>query len=354
MMRIAIVSPVWFSVPPTAYGGIEAVVHLQAEGMARAGLDVTLFASGDSLTSAELVSVFDTAPSERIGQTFWELQHALEPLRRLGEFDVVHDHTGLLGLTVFGLAGTPVVHTVHGPLEGEPGRVYRAACDAVGSAVGLVSLSRNQRRPAPELPWIANVPNAIDPDRYDAPREPGDALAFLGRMSPDKGAHHAIEVARRTGRPLRIAAKCQEPAERAYFDQVVRPHLSSEIEYLGELGHDDKVELLRTSHCLVFPIEWEEPFGLVMIEAMACGTPVVATRRGSVPEVVRDGTTGILVDAIEEMPAAVERIGALDPDTLRAEVRRRFSTERMVEGYLRAYAAAGVETAEPELLAATV
>ena len=213
--------------------------------------------------------------------------------------------------------------------------MYRAACAAVGS-VGLVSLSRNQRRPAPELPWIANVPNAIDPDRYDVPREPGDALAFLGRMSPDKGAHHAIEVARRTGRPLRIAAKCQEPAERAYFEQAIRPQLSSEIEYLGELGHDDKVELLRTSHCLVFPIDWEEPFGLVMIEAMACGTPVVATRRGSVPEVVRDGTTGIVVDAVEEMPAAVERIGALDPDTLRAEVRRRFSTERMVEGYLRA------------------
>lgn len=337
MMRIAIVSPVWFSVPPTAYGGIEAVVHLQAEGMVRAGLDVTLFASGDSLTSAELVSVFDTAPSARIGQTFWELQHALEPLRRIGDFDVVHDHTGLLGLALFGLAGTPVVHTVHGPLEGEPGRVYRAACAAVGSAVGLVSLSRNQRRPAPELPWIANVPNAIDPDRYDVPREPGDALAFLGRMSPDKGAHHAIEVSRRTGRPLRIAAKCQEPAERAYFEHAIRPHLCDEIEYLGELGHEDKVELLRTSHCLVFPIEWEEPFGLVMIEALASGTPVVALRRGSVPELLRHGHTAYVADDLDSLVTGVELASRLDPALLRAEAERRFSVQRMVAGYLRAY-----------------
>ena len=337
-MRVAIVSPVWFSVPPVAYGGIEAIVHLQAEGLVRAGLDVTLFASGDSTTSATLVSVFDEAPSEHIGQTFWELDHALACLSRADEYDVIHDHTGLLGLALFGLSPTPLVHTVHGPLTGDPGRLYRAAC-AAARGTGLVSLSRNQRRPAPDLPWIANVPNALDITRYAVRREPTDALAFLGRMSPDKGAHHAIEVARRTGRPLRIAAKCREPEEMAYFEAFVKPYLGGGIEYLGELGHDDKIELLRTSHCLLFPIQWEEPFGLVMIEAMACGTPVVATRRGSVPEVVTHGRTGVVVDDVAQMPAAVEAAGALDPVRIRAEVRERFSTERMVDGYLRAYGA---------------
>jgi len=203
-----------------------------------------------------------------------------------------------------------------------------------------VSLSRNQRRPAPELPWVGNVPNAIDVARYAVEREPTDALAFLGRMSPDKGAHRAIRVARETGRPLRIAAKCREPEEQEYFDAYVRPELGGDIEYLGELNHDDKVELLRTSHCLVFPIDWEEPFGLVMIEAMACGTPVVATRRGSVPEVVTHGRTGFVVDSLDRMPVAVELAGALDEDALREEVARRFSVQAMVRGYLRAYAAA--------------
>ncbi|MGL6278016.1 MAG: glycosyltransferase family 4 protein [Gaiella sp.] len=336
-MRIAILSPVWFSVPPKAYGGIEAIVHLQAEGLVERGHEVTLFASGDSETSAELVSVFETAPSERIGQTFWELQHALEAVRRADEFDVVHDHTGLLGLSLLGLRGVPFVHTVHGPLTGEPARVYEQACE-VGAGIGLVSLSRNQRRPAPHLPWVANVPNAVDIDRYAVSREPTDALAFLGRMSPDKGAHHAIDVAVRSGRPLRIAAKCQEPGERAYFEQYVEPRLGGEIEFLGELDHDDKIELLRTSSCLLFPIDWEEPFGLVMIEAMACGTPVVATRRGSVPEVVSHGRTGVIVESVAQMAGAIEEAVALDEATIRAEVRRRFSVERMIDGYLTAYA----------------
>jgi len=351
-VKVAVVSPVWFSVPPVAYGGIETVVHLQVEGLVRAGIDVTLFASGDSNTSANLVSVFEAAPSERIGQTFWELDHALACLRRSDEFDVVHDHTGLLGLTLFGLSRAPLVHTVHGPLTGEPGRMYRAAC-SVAHRAGLVSLSRNQRRPAPDLPWVANIPNAIDFGRYDVEREPTDALCFLGRMSPDKGAHRAIEVAHRTGRPLRLAAKCREPAEIAYFDEFVRPHLGGQIEFLGELGHADKVELLRTSHCLLFPIDWEEPFGLVMIEAMACGTPVVATRRGSVPEVVSHCRTGVVVDTVEDMPAAVELVGALDETEIRNEVAQRFSVERMIDGYLRAYHSV-IGELEPEKVALAV
>ena len=275
---------------------------------------MTLFASGDSETSAELVSVFEVAPSERIGQTYWELQHALELLRRIDEFDVVHDHTGLLGLSLFGLADVPLVHTVHGPLTGEVGRLYERACSVARARdwSRCPATSGAPRRRCPGWP-TSRTPSTSPASRCR--REPGDSLAFLGRMSPDKGAHRAIEVARRSGRPLRIAAKCQEPGEHAYFEAFVKPHLGPDIEYLGELDHDDKVELLRTSHCLVFPIDWEEPFGLVMTEAMACGTPVVATRRGSVPEVVSHGRTGFVVDSVDEMTSAVELVGDLDPET---------------------------------------
>ena len=329
-------SPVWFPVPPTGYGGIETIVELLTEGLVREGHDVTLFASGDSATSATLASVFDEAPSERIGQTFWELDHALACVGRVAEFDVVHDHTGLLGLSLLGLAGAPLVHTVHGPLTGDPGRIYRAACGAVASP-GLVSLSRSQRRPAPDLPWLANVPNAIDVAKFPHDRRGADDLVFLGRMTPDKGAHRAIEVARRAGRRLRIAAKCREPAEHDYFLQYIEPELDDQIQYLGEVGHAQRNELLCGARALLFPIDWEEPFGLAMVEAMACGTPVIATNRGSVPEVVTHGRTGIVVDTLDEMVAAVDAVEVLDRAVIRREVEERFSVDRMVDGYLDVY-----------------
>lgn len=335
-MRVALFSPVWFAVPPGRYGGIEAVVHNLAEGLVDAGVDVSLFASGDSQTRAELVSVFDEAPSDRIGQTFWELQHALSFLERAGDFDLVHDHSGLLGLTLFGLARCPSVHTVHGPLTDEAGDVYERAC-AVAHDVGLVSLTMSQRAPRPRLPWIANVGNSVDVSRYPLRRQGGDSLLFLGRMSPEKGAHRAILVARRTGRPLKIAAKCREPGEIEYFERFVEPHLGPDVEYVGEVGHDEKCRLLGEAHALLVPIEWQEPFGLVMIEALACGTPVVALRRGSVPEVLRHGTTAYVADDLGGMVAGIDRVAELDPRELRADVERRFSVERMVNAYLQVY-----------------
>jgi glycosyltransferase involved in cell wall biosynthesis len=335
-VRVAIFSPVWFPVPPTRYGGVEAIVQLLADGLVDAGADVTLFASGDSATRADLVAAFDVAPSEHIGETFWELQHAVELLARVDEYDVVHDHSGLLGLALFGLTGRPLVHTVHGPLTGQPGEVYERTCAAVPNA-SLVSLTMNQRLPLPHLRWLANVPNAVELERYPFERTPGDNLLFLGRMSPDKGAHRAIRVARRTGRPLVLAAKCREPGEIEYFEKFVEPHLSDEIVYVGEVGHDEKCRLLTEAHALLVPIEWEEPFGLVMIEAMACGTPAIALRRGSVPEVLTDGRTGFIADDLATMVARVERVHELDPVTMRAEAARRFSVERMVDGYIDAY-----------------
>ena len=334
-MRIALFSPTWYPVPPTHYGGIEAIVYLLAEGLVDAGVDVTLFASGDSTTRAELVSAFETAPSENIGHSFWELQHAIELLERQEQYDVVHDHSGLLGLALFGAAGNTVVHTVHGPLDGEAGAIYERL-SAMLANVYLVSLTLRQRHSFPHLPWIANVHNAVDLDRYPFDRKPEDFLLFLGRMSPDKGAHRAIRVAKRSGRRLVIAAKCREPGEIEYFQRQVEPHLGDGIEYVGEVGHDEKCRLLSHAHALLVPIEWEEPFGLVMVEALASGTPVIALRRGSVPELLSHGETSFIADDLAEMVAGVDMIDGLEPEVLRAAASE-FSVERMVEGYIDVY-----------------
>ena len=337
-MRVAVLSPVWFPVPPSGYGGIEWIVSLLADGLADAGHEVSLFASGDSRTRANLASVFPTAPSERIGMTFWELQHAIHCFARQDEFDVIHDHTGLMGLAIGSLLETPLVHTVHGPLTGEPGELYERIVRMAPRA-HLVSLSLNQREPKPELPWLANVPNALDLSVYPYRRERGDYLLFLGRMSPDKGAHRAVTIALEAGLPLKIAGKNAEPAEQAYFDALVRPHLGDEIEYVGEVTHGEKVELLQHARATLFPIEWEEPFGLVMIESMACGTPVIATRWGAVPEVIDHGRTGIIVDDWRDTADALPAADELDSATMRQEVVERFSPERMVADYVAAYEA---------------
>jgi glycosyltransferase involved in cell wall biosynthesis len=335
-MRVAVLSPVWFPVPPSGYGGIEWVVSLLADGLADAGHEVTLFASGDSQTRAELDSAFRRAPSERIGQTFWELQHALKCFARQDDFDVIHDHTGLMGLSLGSLLPTPLVHTVHGPLTGQPGELYEQIVRMAPRA-HLVSLSMNQRRPKPELPWLANVPNALDLSVYPFHPERGDYLLFLGRMSPDKGAHRAVTIALEADLPLKIAGKNAEPAEQEYFDSLVRPHLSSRIEYVGEVSHGEKVELLQHARATLFPIEWEEPFGLVMIESMACGTPVIATRWGAVPEVIDHGRTGIIVDDWRLTAASLEDADGLDPTEMRRDVEQHFSPERMVADYVAAY-----------------
>ena len=343
-LRVALIAPPWFPVPPPAYGGTEAVVSLLAEGLVANGVDVTLFASGDSGTAANLSYVHPTARSVEIGQTGPELEHVLACLSRASEFDLVHDHSGLLALTLAASLETPFVHTAHGPMLGHSGVLYSSAL-AFNPTASLISLTHAQRRGAPHLPWIANCPNAIEVDRFPFRAGHDGYLAFLGRMSPEKGAAHAIDIARAAGVELRIAAKCREPAERAYFDAHVRPRLGDGIEYVGELEHREKGILLRDARALLAPIDWEEPFGLVLAEAAACGTPVVATRRGSVPEVVIDGVTGFVRETHAELAAAIEHVDELDPFAIRRHAECSFAPERMVADYLAAYALAVGEVA---------
>jgi glycosyltransferase involved in cell wall biosynthesis len=335
-VRIAVLAPAWFPVPPPGYGGIEWVVWLLADGLVDAGCDVTLFSVGQSRTRAKLEYLFEEAPSEEIGRTFPELRHALACYARHEEFDLIHDHTGLLGAALGGAVETPVAHTVHGPVDGVPGVLYEQIA-AIAPRVGLISISLNQRRPKPHLNWIANCPNAIAFDLYPFSPHRGDYLFFLGRMSPEKGAHRAVRTAVETGLPLKMAAKMREPAEKEYFDAYVKPHLGPEIEYLGEVSHGEKVELLQHARATLFPIEWEEPFGLVMIESMACGTPVIASRWGSVPEVVEPGRSGVIVDDWGDAAAALEQADLITPESCRAYALERFTPERMVQDYRAAY-----------------
>jgi len=345
-VRIAVLSPVWFPVPPTGYGGIEWVVSLLAEGLVDAGHDVTLFAAGDSRTKATLAAVYPEPPSVPIGISAFELRHAAACFLRADEFDVIHDHSSQLAAALGGLISTPLVHTVHGPLDEPALPNYRAIAE-LAPRVGLVSISMKQREPAPELPWVANVPNALDLAAYPFHAPRGDYLLYLGRLSPDKGAHRAIEIAREAGVPIKLAGKKREPGEQAYFDEHVRPLLGEDAVYLGETSHASKVSLLQDARATLFPIDWEEPFGLVMIESMACGTPVIATRRGAVPEVVEEGRTGVIVDDWREMADALADADRIAAEDCRASVEERFSPERMVAEYVAAYEHVLEAKAEP-------
>jgi glycosyltransferase involved in cell wall biosynthesis len=338
-VRIALLAPVWFPVPPSGYGGIEWVVWLLADGLVDAGHEVTLFAAGESRTKAKLGYVYEQAPSEQIGKSGPDIRHVLNCFARQDDFDLINDHSGLVAAMAGGALRTTFVHTVHGPLDGVHGAQY-AQLATFAPQVGLISISLNQRRPQPNLNWIANCPNALDFDHYPFAPHRGDYLVFLGRLSPDKGAHRAVRTAIETGLPLKIAGKMREPFEHRYFDEYVRPHLSDRIEYLGEVTHGEKVELLQNARATLFPIEWEEPFGLVMIESMACGTPVIAPRFGAVAEVIEPGRSGVIVDDWRVAAQALDQADAIAPEDCRSYAEQRFARERLVRDYVAAYESA--------------
>ncbi len=336
-LRVAVLAPPWFSVPPLRYGGTEAIVRLLVDGLVRECHDVTLFASGDSGTTASLVSTFPEARSDDLGLTQPELLHALTCVRDADRFDVVSDHTGALGLALSNLTSTPFLNTVHGTLAGEAGALYRRVCEVTPGAA-LISLTESHRATANDLPWAATIPNAIDLDDHPArDHRGGEYLFWLGRMSADKGPVTAIEVARAAGMPMLLAGKLRGAAERSYFEQEVQPRLGGGIEYVGEIDQHERVRLLHGAHALINPIAWDEPFGLVMVEAMACGVPVIATPRGSVPEIVAHGQTGWIAATVEDMAAAVDRCDEIDPRECRAVAEFSYSPERMVADYLDAF-----------------
>jgi glycosyltransferase involved in cell wall biosynthesis len=334
-MRIAQVAPLYEAVPPKLYGGTERVVSLLTDELVRRGHDVTLFASGDSVTSARLTAA--TSRAVRLDQTNREVL-AAEIIRQLdlvfrnaADFDVIHCHVDYLAFPFSGLVTTPTLHTLHGRLDLpylEP--VYRQFRN-----VPLISISDAQRLPLAGLglAWAGTVHHGLDPERFAFSPEPGDYVAFLGRLSPEKQPDVAIEVARRAGLPLRIAAKV-DAADREYFDRVVAPLLDDPlVEFIGEIGDADKSAFLGAARALLFPIDWPEPFGLVMLEAMACGTPVIARPCGSVPEVVRPGVNGFVADSVPELVDAVKRIDTIDRERCRRDFEQRFSVAHMVDGY---------------------
>ena len=329
-LRVALIAPPWFEVPPAGYGGIEALCAELAQGLVDRGHEVTLIGAGRALTPAAFLATYAVPPSDRLGEPLPEVIHAARTARLLEDrqVDIVHDHS-LAGPLLAGGRTVPTVLTAHGPAVGEVGAYYRA----LGVSVGLVAISDAQRRAAPDLPWVATVHNAVAVDQYPYLADKDDYVLFLGRMNPEKGADLAIAAARAADRRLILAAKCNEPAERAWFETVIRPQVGTGVEWVGEADGPTKKELLAKACCLLLPIRWEEPFGLVMVEAMACGTPVIALRRGSVPEVVADGVTGIICDDPAELPRAIGRAGELSPASCRRRARQRFDVAVLAASY---------------------
>jgi glycosyltransferase involved in cell wall biosynthesis len=335
-IRIAMVAPPWFEIPPPAYGGIEEVVAHLVRGLVQRGHDVTLVGAGPGGTPARFVRTYREPPSDRLGEPVPEVVQAAVAARIIADLDVdvVHDHTLAGPLTAAGRR-VPTVVTMHGPVDVELGVYYRE----LGDSISLVAISEAQRRAAPDLNWVATVPNGIDVDSFPYREDKQDWMLFLGRFSPDKGAHLAIDAARAAGRQIRLAGKVNEPAEEEYFEREIRPRLGDDATFLGETDAEGKRELYANAACLLFPVQWEEPFGLVMVEAMACGTPVVALAGGSVPEVVAHGRTGVVCDSPEELPAGIAKAATIAPADCRAHVRRHFDIGPMVDGYERVYRA---------------
>jgi glycosyltransferase involved in cell wall biosynthesis len=335
-MRIAQVAPLYESVPPKLYGGTERVVSYLTEELVHQGHDVTLFASGDSVTQARLIT-----PSSRslrldpdcIDRLAPHLAMVDQVLQRADHFDVLHFHIDYMHYPASRYCSVPHVTTLHGRLDlRDLLPLYRQFPD-----VPVISISDAQRQPLPWLNWQGTVYHGLPDDLYRFHAVGGDYLAFVGRISPEKRVDRAIEIARRAGCRLKIAAKVDQ-ADHCYFEETIRPLLDAPgIEFIGEIGEEAKDEFIGNAAALLFPVDWPEPFGLVMIEAMACGTPVIAWRCGSVPEVIDEGVSGTICDTIDQAVAAVQQIDRFDRHTCRQQFQRRFRAARMAEDYVQIY-----------------
>ena len=335
-MRIAQIAPLFETVPPKRYGGTERVVSWLTEALVAQGHDVTLFASGDSQTSATLVPVIprarrfepnfeaNTAPYARMIELVARAAH---------QFDVLHFHIDFHPFPVFTRLGVPFLTTLHGSMD----RDFVRETYGLFPSVQLVSISDNQRAPVPDFTWAGTVHHGMPRNLLRPVPGSGDYLAFLGRISPEKGIEEAIRIAARSGLRLKVAAKIGAE-DQAYYDQVMAPLLAGgTVEFIGEIDDSQKPAFLSGALALLFPIRWQEPFGLVMIEAMACGCPVIAFPQGSVPEVIEHGLTGFIVPDEDAATAAVQRLGELDRAAIRARFETRWTADRMAADYVKIY-----------------
>jgi glycosyltransferase involved in cell wall biosynthesis len=335
-LKIAQVSPLYESVPPKTYGGTERVVSYLTEELVAQGHEVTLFASGDSRTAAKLIP--GSPRSLRLSKNSVDhLAHhiaMLDDVMRLApEFDVIHFHIDYMHFPLSRYCALPSVTTLHGRLDlPDLLPVYRCYPDAP-----LVSISLAQRKPLPPVNWVANINHGLPADLLNFHPEAGDYLAFLGRISPEKRVDRAIEIANRAGMPLKIAAKIDN-ADREYYETVIKPLMSDpNVEFIGEIGENEKDDFLGNAYAYLFPIDWPEPFGLTMIEAMACGTPTIAFNCGSVPEVMQEGLTGFIVEDMDQAVAAVAKIASIERTACRNVFEKRFTSARMAEQYADVY-----------------
>jgi len=341
-MRIAQVAPMYEAVPPLRYGGTERVVSYLTEELVRRGHDVTLFASGDSRTSATLVPTSEKALRERF--TLQEMREVAPPLhmamigevlQRASEFDVIHCHTDYFAWAFLPFIHTPMLTTMHGRLDAP----YIAPLVERFPKNPLVSISHHQRAPlAPLHPhWVGTVYNGIPVDQFPFSEKPGDYFLFLGRIAVEKRPDWAVEIAKRTGIKLKVAAKV-DPYDQEYYEREIK-HLFDDplVEFLGEADEEEKRRLLAGAYGLLFPIDWPEPFGIVQVEALACGTPVLAMNRGSVPEGLRNNVSALIGNSVDELVALAPRLGELDRRACRREAERRFSSRAMAEGYEQVY-----------------
>ncbi len=350
-MRIAQIAPLHEAVPPRLYGGTERVVSFLTEELVAMGHDVTLFASGDSVTAAELEAVWpqalrlDPAVRDPLAPHML-LMEAVR--RRAAEFDVMHFHMDYWPFSLFSRQRTPFLTTLHGRLDLPE---LQPVFDAFPN-VPVVGISASQRGPLPQARWVGTVPHGLPPGLLMPQPGPHDYLAFLGRIAPEKGPDCAIRIARACGLPLRMAAKVSD-ADRSYFEAVIQPMLAEGgVELVGEITDAEKPAFLSGARALLMPISWPEPFGLVMIEAMACGTPVIAFNRGAVPEIVEDGRTGFIVENEAGAVAAVASLGRLPRAAVRAAFEARFTARRMAEGYMAIYQDLAARQVGPRILLA--